>query len=170
MRQSNLLLLLLAVPAALAAQTPGARVVLLGTGTPIPDPERSGPAVAIVAGGSVYLGDGGPGIVRRAEAARRHGVAELTQPNLKVVFLTHLHSDHTLGLSDLIFSPWVGGRTVPLEVYGPHGTVAMTNHLVAAYEEDIRIRTDGLEGEDRRACCANAHEITPGLVYQDSNV
>jgi ribonuclease BN (tRNA processing enzyme) len=175
MRQSLATILLLglagwgaaALPAPLAAQT---RVVLLGTGTPIPDPDRSGPGVAIVAGGSVYLVDAGPGIVRRAEAARRAGVAELTQPNLKVVFLTHLHTDHTLGLADLIFSPWVIGRGTPLEIFGPHGTLAMTNHLVAAYEEDIRIRVEGLEGQDRRACCANAHEIAPGVVYQDSNV
>lgn len=105
-----------ALPAPLAAQT---RVVLLGTGTPNADPDRSGPGVAIVVGGSVYLVDAGPGIVRRAEAARQAGVAALEQPNLKLVFLTHLHSDHTLGLADLIFTPWVLERTAPLEVYGP---------------------------------------------------
>ena len=168
------LLLALAAAPGLAAQEasggPGTRVVLLGTGTPIANPARSGPAVALVVRGSVYLVDAGHGIVLRAEEARRHGVAELTQPNLKIVFLTHLHSDHTLGLADLIFAPWVGGRSAPLEVYGPAGTAAMTSHLVAAYEEDIRIRSEGLEGESRAACCANAHEIQPGLVYQDSNV
>ncbi len=133
MRQSMryvFFMMLLLAPISAAAQT---RVILLGTGTPNPDPERSGPAVAVVVNGSVYLLDAGPGIVRRAEAARRHGVEALTQDNLKIVFLTHLHSDHTLGLPDLIFSPWVSGRTAPLEVYGPRGTRAMTAHLTAAY-------------------------------------
>src|SRR2546425_1254341 len=80
------------------------RVVLLGTGTPVPDPERSGPATAIVVDNSVYLVDFGPGVVRRAKAAvlDRH-IAALEPGNLKVAFATHLHSDHTAGYSDLIF-------------------------------------------------------------------
>jgi ribonuclease BN (tRNA processing enzyme) len=151
----------------LLAQT---QVVLLGTGTPNPDPERSGPAVAIVVRGSVYLVDAGPGVVRRAEAARRKGVTAMTQPNLKIVFLTHLHSDHTLGLPDLIFSPWVLERAVPLEVYGPPGTRSMVDHLVAAYAEDVRVRTDGWQPQNRTGAGANAHEIGPGVVYRDSNV
>lgn len=155
------------VAAPLAAQT---SVVMLGTGTPNPDPDRSGPAVAIVVNGAVYLVDAGPGVVRRAEAARRKGVTALTQPNLKIVFLTHLHSDHALGLADLIFSPWVLERSVPLEVYGPPGTAAMTGHLVAAYAEDVRIRTDGWQPQNRTGAGANAHEIQPGVVYRDSNV
>lgn len=152
------------------AATAQTRVVLLGTGTPNPDPERSGPALAIVVGGSAYLVDAGPGVVRRAEGARRRGVLELTQPNLRVVFLTHLHSDHTLGLADLIFGPWVLERAVPLEVYGPSGTRSMVEHLVAAYSEDIRVRTDGWQPQNTTGAGANAHEIEPGLVYRDSNV
>src|SRR5919197_6342489 len=74
------------------------RVVLLGTGTPQPDPDRSGPATAIVVNGSAYLVDFGPGVVRRAAAAAiDKGVRELEPTNLRVVFLTHLHSDHTAG-------------------------------------------------------------------------
>jgi ribonuclease BN (tRNA processing enzyme) len=180
MRQSTLALLMAAALAAPAAH--GAldaqdaqdarrtRVVLLGTGTPNPDPERSGPGVAIVVGGSVYLVDAGPGIVRRAEAARRAGVAQLEQPNLKIVFLTHLHSDHTLGLADLIFTPWVLERTAPLAVYGPRGTRAMTAHLTAAYIEDQRGRLDGWQPQNRTGQKVVAHEIRPGLVYSDSNV
>ena len=117
MRQTAAALLLLGLTTApLAAQT---KVVLLGTGTPNPDPERSGPSVAVVVNGAAYLVDAGPGVVRRAEAARERGVTELAQPNLKIVFLTHLHSDHTLGLPDLMLTPWVLERTAPLEVYGP---------------------------------------------------
>ena len=83
------------------------QIVLLGTGTPNPDPNRSGPSVAIIVNDTPYLIDAGPGIVRRAAAARRDGVEALRVSNLKHVFITHLHTDHTLGLADLIFTPWV---------------------------------------------------------------
>src|SRR5829696_7114184 len=89
------------------AAPPRTRVVLLGTGTPNADPDRSGPAVAIVVGTAVYLVDAGPGVVRRAAlAARTDSIPALDAPRLERVFLTHLHSDHTLGLPDLLFSPW----------------------------------------------------------------
>ncbi|UCC77460.1 MAG: hypothetical protein JSW37_03625, partial [Anaerolineales bacterium] len=65
-------------------------VVLLGTGTPIPDPDRSGPAVAVVVGEVPYIVDFGPGVVRRVAAAHANGVAELEMGNLCRAFLTHL--------------------------------------------------------------------------------
>jgi len=83
------------------------QVVLLGTGTPNTDPERSGSAVAIVVNGISYLVDCGPGIVRRAVEAYQGGVKALAVENLCHIFITHLHSDHTLGYPDLIFTPWV---------------------------------------------------------------
>src|SRR5437868_5696054 len=99
------------------AQSPRTRVVLLGTGTPNADPDRSGPSVAVVVDSSVYVVDAGPGVVRRAAAANRADkTLPLGMPRLTIAFLTHLHSDHTLGLPDLMFSPWVLGRTVPLAV------------------------------------------------------
>jgi ribonuclease BN (tRNA processing enzyme) len=80
----------------------GTKVVLLGTGTPVPDPDRSGPATAIVVGDSAYLVDFGPGIVRRAESAALNRRIPAVEPgNLKVAFVTHLHSGHTGGYSDL---------------------------------------------------------------------
>ena len=105
-----------------------ARVVVLGTGNPSADPERSGPAVAVVVNGRAYLVDCGPGVVRRAAAAEKNGIAALKARELNIVFITHLHSDHTLGYPDLIFSPWVLGRKAPLEAFGPSGLVAMTGH------------------------------------------
>ncbi len=154
-------------PAPAAAQT---QLVLLGTGTPNADPERSGPSLAVVVNGAVYLVDAGPGVVRRAEAARQRGVTAMTQSNLRIVFLTHLHSDHTLGLPDLIYTPWVLDRTAPLEVYGPRGTRAMTAHLTAAFVEDVRVRLDGWQPQNSTGYKVNAHEIHPGVIYQDSNV
>lgn len=95
-------LLLLSIAGQATAKT---QVVFLGTGTRLPDPDRSGPCTAIVVNGIPYLIDAGPGLVRRATAAARKGVTELNATNLKIAFLTHLHVDHTAGLADLIFTP-----------------------------------------------------------------
>src|SRR5438309_1772934 len=108
------------------------QIVLLGTGTPRPDPDRSGPATAIVVNGTPYLVDFGAGVVRQAADARKKGVRGLEAVNLRIGFLTHLHSDHTLGFPDLILTPWVVGRKEPLEVYGPPGTRDMAEHILAA--------------------------------------
>jgi ribonuclease Z len=149
------------------------QVVLLGTGTPNDDPERSGPAVAIVVNGTPYLVDFGPGVVRRAAAmSPSYGgtMPALETSNLKHAFLTHLHSDHSAGLSDLILTPWVMGRNEPLELYGPEGTAAMVKHVLMAYEADIRYRVDGLEPANDRGWRVNVHEIDDGVVFEDDNV
>lgn len=154
---------------ALAAEP--AAVIVLGSGTPIADPRSSGPAVAIVVHGQAYLFDAGAGVVRRAEeAAERYGTAALTPPNLTRLFLTHLHSDHTLGYPDVILTPWVTGRHQALEVFGPKGTASMTEHLKQAYSEDIAIRTLGLEHLDPAGLQVNVHEISEGLAYRDPNI
>ncbi|MBI4503276.1 MAG: MBL fold metallo-hydrolase [Gemmatimonadetes bacterium] len=146
------------------------KVVLLGTGTPNADPDRFGPAVAIIANGKPYLVDAGPGVVRRAAASEKSGVVGLAVKNLNIVFLTHLHSDHTLGLPDLMLSPWTLERTEPIRVYGPKGVKAMTKHILEAYAEDIDIRLNGGEPSNQTGWQVEAHEIDAGVVYQDSNV
>ena len=146
------------------------QVVLLGTGTPNADPDRSGPALAVVVNGEAYLVDCGPGIVRRAAAAHRAGIGALAVEKLSRVFITHLHSDHTLGYPDLVFTPWVLGREVPLDAYGPPGLDEMTDHILKAYAQDIRIRIDGLEPANTTGYNVMVHEIAPGLIYQDDNV
>lgn len=149
----------------------GTQVVLLGTGNPMPDPDRAGSATAIIVNGSVYLIDFGPGVVRRAAAAASEkGIWALNPTNLKTVFTTHLHSDHTAGYPDLILIPWVMGRREPLEVYGPKGIKEMTENVLAAYKEDIRIRTEGMEQIPKDSLKVNVHEIKPGIVYKDENV
>lgn len=146
-------------------------VVLLGTGTPNPDPDRFGPAVAIVVDSSVYIVDAGAGIVRRVAAAERATkLAALTMPRLTRAFITHLHSDHTVGLPDLMLSPWVIGRTAPLEVFGPPGTQNMVEHLLAAYAEDIDLRLHGGEPSNKTGYVTHAHDVLPGIVYRDSLV
>ncbi len=150
--------------------TPKTQIVLLGTGTPLPDPERSGPCTAIVVNGTPYLVDLGTGLVRQAAAARKKGVKGLDTVNLKIGFVTHLHSDHTLGFPDIILTPWVMGRKEPLEVYGPPGTRDMAEHILKAYEADIKARTEGLEHSNTTGYKVNVHEIQPGIVYRDQNV
>jgi len=146
-------------------------VVILGSGTPRADPDRSGPAVAVIYQGKSYLFDSGPGIVRRAAAAAtRLHIDALKMENLQRVFLTHLHSDHTLGLPDLIFSPWVLHRTAPLEVYGPKGTKSMVDHIEAAWAADIDIRIHGSEHGNTTGYQANVHEIEPGVVFRENDL
>ncbi len=145
-------------------------VVFLGTGTPRPDPNRQGPSLAIVANGKAYIVDAGTGIVRQAAAAYRNGIKALLASQLDIAFLTHLHSDHTLGLPDLILTPWVMHRTVPLQLYGPAGTQAMADNIEKAYTEDIQVRIEGLEHQTTTGHQVVVHEIQPGVVYQDTNV
>ena len=136
-------------------------------------PDRSGPATAIVVNDTAYLVDFGPGVVRRASAAATsRGIAALQPTRLQRAFVTHLHSDHTVGYADLIFSPWTLGRRVPLEVYGPRGIKAMTHHLIEAYRVDIDTRTnaDGNQRTFPDGYKVNAHEITTGVVYKDEHV
>ena len=148
----------------------GTSVVILGTGTPNADPDRSGPAVAVVVNDRAYLVDFGPGVVRRAAAAAKRGIRALAPSRIAVAFLTHLHSDHTAGYPDLILTPWVLGRVTPLRVYGPPGLRNMTKHLLAAYDADIRERIDGLEGANPTGWQVETHEIEAGFVYADDSV
>src|SRR6478752_7235100 len=129
-------------------------IVMLGTGTPRPEPDRSGPATAIVVNDTPYLIDFGPGVVRRITAAFDKGVSALGYGgvNIKTAFVTHLHSDHTVGYPDLIFTPWVMGRREPLAVYGPTGIKAMTAHVLAAWQIDIDARAGGLNQHNRAGC------------------
>lgn len=139
-------------------------IILLGTGTPYPDPDSSGPATAVVVDGRVFLFDAGAGVMRRLNAAK----LPLSGP--EAVFITHLHSDHTLGYADLILTSWIMRRAKPFPVYGPRGLQRMTNHLLAAFTEDIEIRTSGLEHEVSGGYRVNVQEIRPGIVYEKNGV
>ena len=153
-----------------AAQRPPAEVpestvvVMLGTGTPRPLPDVWGPATAVVVGARVFLVDAGAGVERRLAAAG------LPIDGVTAAFITPLHSDHVLGLPDLIFTSWVFGRTRPFPLYGPHGLAQMTEHLYAAFSEDIQIRTDGLEHESRGGYRVAVREIAPGVIYDSGGV
>jgi ribonuclease BN (tRNA processing enzyme) len=166
------------LPALAVAQTSRTQIVMLGTGTPIPDPDRSGPATAIVVDSVAYLFDAGTGVVRRAAAAGLKGVRAFAgrtptaqpSPRFDRVFLTHLHSDHTLGLADVIFTPWIQGRRAPLDVYGPPGASHLVSGILDAYSEDIAERVAASGGPSPDGWKAVVHEVTEGIVFQDSRV
>jgi ribonuclease BN (tRNA processing enzyme) len=139
-------------------------VVMLGTGTPRPDPATMGPATAIVVGSRTFLFDAGVGVMRRFTGAR------IPPSSIAGVFFTHLHSDHTLGYPDLIFTTWTMGRRAPLQVYGPHGLAAMTDAIYVAWREDIDVRTNGLEHLPPMGYRVNVREIAPGVVYDSGGV
>ncbi len=144
-------------------------VVLLGTGTPRTEPGRSGPAAAVIVDGRPYLFDFGPGVGRRIADGHESGINGLAMSGFDRAFLSHMHSDHTIGLADVMLTPWMFGRKRPLEVYGPQGTAAMTRSLSDAYSLDVAKRkrdephTEG--GHQIQGC-----DVVPGVVYRDDLV
>lgn len=138
-------------------------VTLLGTGAAIPEVERFGPSILVQAGGQTLLFDVGRGAHQRLAQT---GVAA---GQIDAVFLTHLHSDHTIGIPDLWLTGWLTSRrNRSWEVFGPAGTVAMMNALKVAFSADIKARIDETGGVVPPAAGAvvNAHEIRSGIVYE----
>jgi ribonuclease BN (tRNA processing enzyme) len=147
------------------------QLVLLGTGTPNPDPDRSGPSLAVVVDDVPYLVDFGPGVVRRAAAAFKQGVKGLDVKLLRTAFATHLHSDHTAGYPDLIFTPAVLERDATLQMYGPPGLQVMTDHVLQAWAADLDIRLKDIEPAKPVGYKVEVHEIAePGIVFKDPRV
>lgn len=167
---SLLMLLLIGSYNELIAQDVGTKLVLLGTGSPFADPNKSGPALAIIVNNTSYIVDCGPGVVRRASQAKELGFPSLEAAQLKTLFITHLHSDHTIGLADIILTPAVLDRNAPISIFGPEGIKKMTENIMSAYKEDIDMRINGLEKGDAIAYKAYAHEIKEGQIYNDSNI
>jgi ribonuclease BN (tRNA processing enzyme) len=139
-------------------------VIPLGTGTPVPNPERSGPATAVVVGRRVFLFDAGAGVMRRVAAAG------LPIDGVTAAFISHLHSDHTLGLPDLMLTSWVMGRSTPMRIHGPPGLKRMTDHLLAAWAEDTVVRVKGLERGRPGGYRVDAHESRGGVVFDSGGV
>jgi ribonuclease Z len=110
-------------------------VTLLGTGGPVPAPDRAGPSTLVTAGSEQYLVDAGRGVLMRLSAIGL-GAGDIT-----AVLLTHLHSDHITDLSDVITTRWITTfEPSPLTIIGPIGTSTVVDHLVAALEPDIAYR------------------------------
>ncbi|MGA7430771.1 MAG: MBL fold metallo-hydrolase [Xanthobacteraceae bacterium] len=144
------------------------RVTLLGTGVPIPSPDRFGPSTLIEAGQQKLLIDTGRGVAIR--------LFQLGIPIGKVnpVFLTHFHSDHTSGFPDLWLTGWLeswfGTRRSPLRVIGPIGTINLTSNIERAYVADIKIRIED-EKLPAEGIAITAEEFAAdGVVYESGGV
>lgn len=143
---------------------PAIEVTLLGTGTPQPVMERFGPSILVQAGPETLLFDAGRGCLQRLRQL------DVSYDKIDVLFLTHLHSDHVVGLPDLWLTGWlVSGRSTPLAVFGPAGTSQLIGYLQKAFAFDIKIRV----GDDKKfeqGSHLAAREIEQGPVYERNGV
>jgi len=141
-------------------------VTLLGTGSPIPDPDRAGPSTLIRAGGQTFLVDCGRGVQLRLAAA---GSAANT---LTALLLTHLHSDHIADLGDVIITRWISTfapNPAPLQIIGPSGTAEVVDATLAAFGHDIGYRI--AHHADLTAPPAiEVHEYSEGVVWDVDGV
>ena len=135
------------------------RVTLLGTGNPRPSIDRFGPSTLVEAGSTRLLFDCGRGATQRL--FQIDGAALLR--DIDAVFLTHLHSDHVVGLPDLWLTGWLFGRAWPLSVTGPKGTTAMATNLTAAFAFDLRLRQED-DGRPAEGARLKAKDALPGAV------
>ncbi|MBP7775617.1 MAG: MBL fold metallo-hydrolase [Acidobacteria bacterium] len=147
--------------------TPGAQeagrlqVTLLGTGNPRPNMERFGPSILVEAGPRKILIDAGRGATQRLFEIGARG----TLTTVDAVFLTHLHSDHVVGLPDVWLTSWVFGRAKALEVVGPPGTAEMSGHLEQAFKWDVEMRSKD-EGFPLEGVRLAARNVEPGVVFE----
>ena len=165
----RILLLLLLISTASAST----KLFILGTGTPNPNPERMGSSYLVLANDEPYLFDYGTGVIRRIAAFSPSWGGEyqaLEVENLKYAFLTHIHSDHTLGLADLIITPWIMGRSEPLKIFGPKGAKNMHTNIIKAYQPDIDYRIYGTQPQNSTGYKVIFNELKDKFVYQDENI
>jgi ribonuclease Z len=122
--------------------------------------DRFGPSILVEAGGEKFVFDCGRGATQRLEQIQIH-VGEIT-----ALFVTHLHSDHVVGIPDLWLTGWLRGRKIPLRVWGPAGTKNMMTHLQEAFEFDIHIRRDVDEKLPGEGALVEANDVEEGVVYE----
>ncbi|RIL04578.1 MAG: MBL fold metallo-hydrolase [Proteobacteria bacterium] len=115
-------------------ESPALHVVLCGTGSPLPDPDRAAACTAVIAGGHFFLVDAGPGSWEQVD------LANLPTGALRGVFLTHFHSDHVGDLGEAITQSWIAGRAQPLDVYGPPGVARVVAGFAEALAADVEAR------------------------------
>ena len=166
----NKFLLLLLIAPSLYGQT---KLIVLGSGTPNPDPDRAGSAYAVVVNETPYLIDFGPGIIRRAASLSPPWggkIIAMTVKNFEHAFLTHIHSDHSAGLADLLLTPWIMGRDKKLNLYGPMGLEQMASSTLKAFQDDINYRIYGTQPSNKIGYKFNFNLLAEGLIYEDENI
>lgn len=131
------------------------KLTTLGTGSPLPDPQRAGPSTLVQAGSTQLLVDAGRGVLMRLTGA---GVLPLM---LDAVLLTHLHSDHITDLNDVVTTHWVmSGQPTPLHVYGPRGTQTVVDGILAMLAPDLSYRI-AHHDDLTWAPIVEVHELSP---------
>ena len=147
------------------------QVVILGTGTPIPDAHRAGSSIAVIHKGEAYLFDIGAGAIRNAIIARyKYDIPSLYPSQICCVFLTHMHSDHTIDYAELAATLW-WRRRAPLSAWGPVGLEQMTNGMVEMMAPDTALRTGGSQPvQDSEAHKIKVTEIEEGIVFQKDDL
>jgi ribonuclease Z len=144
---------------------PDIKVTLLGTGTPPPLMERFGPSILVQAGSETLLFDAGRGCLQRLRQVN------VPYNKINALFLTHLHSDHIVGLPDLWLTGWlVSERQNLLNVFGPTGTSAMIEYLQKAFSYDINIRIEDDKKLKEEGSKLLVKEIEEGVVYEKNGV
>lgn len=154
-------------------------VVMLGTGTPVFKHERAGQAILVVVDKEMYLFDAGPGFVKHFDALSGKDFMpediyfsnDSVYGEMNKVFITHLDSDHVLGLPELMLRPWIMGRSEPLKVVGPRGTEAMTTNILEAYVDDLDHRLYGTQPANPDGFKVSVSEIDDTqVVHRDDKV
>ena len=146
---------------------PVVRITLLGTGTPVPSPERFGYSTLVEVGDKKLVFDFGRGVTIR--------LAQLKIPfgTINAHFLTHFHSDHLVGLPDLWLTGWLrppyGNRNAPFRIYGPPGVKKLTDGLTQAFTRDLEIRRVD-EKDPESGIAFDVHEVMPGLIFDEDGV
>ena len=144
--------------------SPVIKVTLLGTGTPQPIMERFGASILVQAGSETLLFDAGRGCLQRLRQIK------VSYDTIDALFITHLHSDHIVGLPDLWLTGWLTSqRAIPLEIFGPTGTDNMIKHLQKAFVYDIKIRIEDDKAPEEGSKLL-ATEIQQGIVYNKNGV
>ena len=142
------------------------QLVVLGSGTPNADAERVSSGIAIAVDNQPYLIDCGRGVVQRVVQAHAEDLIAWDTLNLTRLFVTHLHADHTVGLPDLLFTPWIHGRAEPVQAYGPVGFDTMLRHINMAYAENIREHRSAHPSTEK-GFQAEVFEVSEGICHQD---
>lgn len=148
-----------------------ARIVMLGTGTPIPDANRAGPGVALVHRGETYLFDVGAGTVHNATRARyRHDIPSLYPSQVCCVFITHMHSDHTMDFSELAYTLW-WRRRHGLLAFGPTGMQTMADGMHTMMLPDRTARTASAQPvANPDGYRVEVTEIDAGFVFENGDL
>ena len=148
------------------------KVFVLGSGTPNPDPVRGGSSYLIMVDKTPYLIDFGVGVVRNFAGLTKEwgGELEIDTTSIEHAFLTHMHSDHTLGLSDLIITPWIMGKTQTLKLHGPKELNLMAQNIIDAYAFDIDYRINGTQPQNSSGYKYDFFEIHDGYIFENDDM